>query len=144
MIQITDQPIPTAELLEAAQQPAAGAVVLFLGTTREFTGERQTRQLSYEAYLPLAERELEKLENVARERWPLVDCRLVHRIGEVPLAEASVAIVTSSPHRADAYQANRWLIDQLKETVPIWKRECYADGTTEWVHPVAEHAEEQP
>ncbi|MEM6329404.1 MAG: molybdenum cofactor biosynthesis protein MoaE [Planctomycetota bacterium] len=135
MIQLTDQPIDAAALLAAAQQPAAGAVVLFVGITREFTAGRQTTQLSYEAYAAMAEREMARLEAAARERWPLVECCLVHRTGDVPLAEASVAIAASSPHRADAFEAARWLIDTLKQTVPIWKREHYADGATEWVHP---------
>lgn len=135
MVQLTDKPIDVTPLLTAAQQPAAGAVVLFLGITREFTGDQQTTLLSYEAYGPMAERELQQLEEQARGRWPLVECLIVHRTGVVPLTEASVAIVTSSPHRGDAFEAGRWLIDQLKESVPIWKQEHYADGSTEWVHP---------
>ncbi|MEM8865093.1 MAG: molybdenum cofactor biosynthesis protein MoaE [Planctomycetota bacterium] len=140
MISLTQSPIDTGALLAAAQQPAAGAVVLFLGITREFTDDRQTTQLSYEAHASMAETQLERLEHAARERWPLVECQIVHRLGEVPLAEASVAIVASSPHRADAFEAGRWLIDELKRDVPIWKREHYADGTTEWVHPQSEQS----
>ncbi|MEM6799242.1 MAG: molybdenum cofactor biosynthesis protein MoaE [Planctomycetota bacterium] len=135
MIKITDQPIDTAALLNAAQQPAAGAVVLFVGITREFTDGRQTNELSYEAYAPMAEQEMRRLCEAAKDRWPLVAAGIVHRIGVVPLAEASVAIVASSPHRADAFEAGQWLIDELKRSVPIWKREHYADGATEWVHP---------
>jgi molybdopterin synthase catalytic subunit len=135
MIQLTQEPIDTNALLEAAQQPAAGAVVLFLGITREFTGDRQTIDLDYEAYDKMAESELEKLESTARERWPLTECLIVHRLGRVPLSEASVAIVTSAPHRSEAFAAAEWLIDTLKEKVPIWKRERWADGSTEWVHP---------
>lgn len=135
MIQLTHKPIDATKLLEAAQRPEAGAVVLFLGITREFTGERQTVELDYEAYESMAESELEKLESTARERWPLVECAIVHRIGRVPLAEASVAIVASAPHRRDAFAAAQWLIDTLKERVPIWKRERWADGTTQWIHP---------
>ncbi len=135
MIQLTDNPIDATALLQSAQQPAAGAVVLFLGITRQFTKGRETASLSYEAYREMAVKELERLERQARERWPLVDCRIVHRLGEVPLAEASVAIAVSSPHRGDAFDAGRWLIDTLKETVPIWKQEHWANGDAEWVHP---------
>ena len=135
MIQLTDNPIDATALLQSAQQPAAGAVVLFLGITRQFTKGRETASLSYEAYREMAVKELERLERQARERWPLVDCNIVHRLGEVPLAEASVAIAVSSPHRGDAFDAGRWLIDTLKETVPIWKQEHWADGAAEWVHP---------
>ena len=138
MIQLTHEPIDVNALLAAAQRPEAGAVVLFLGITREFTGSRQTVELDYEAYETMAESELSKLEATARQRWQLVECFIVHRLGAVPLAEASVAIVASAPHRRAAFAAAEWLIDTLKECVPIWKRERWADGTTEWVHPVGQ------
>jgi molybdopterin synthase catalytic subunit len=135
MIELTSNPIDVSRLLAAAQQPAAGAVVLFLGTTRQFTAGRETVELQYEAYLPLAENELARLEREAAGRWPLVQCAIVHRVGVVPLAEVSVAIAVSSAHRDDAYAASRWIIDELKRTAPIWKREQWADGGGEWVHP---------
>ena len=137
MIKLSDQPIDAAALLEQAQQPAAGAVVLFLGVTREFTAGRQTIELSYEAYQDMAAKELAALEAEARRRWPLVECAIVHRLGVVPLAEASVAVAASSPHRDAAFDAARWLIDELKKNVPIWKQERWADGTREWMHPQA-------
>lgn len=135
MIQLTDNPIDTAALLARARHPNAGAVVLFLGTTRELTAGRQTVALDYEAYREMAEQKLAELEAEARRRWPVIECILVHRLGRVPPAEASVAIVVSTPHRRDAFAAGEWLIDTLKRDVPIWKREQWADGTTEWVHP---------
>ncbi len=146
MIQLTHHPIDTAALLDSARHPNAGAVVLFLGTTRELTATRhpadpdagcprQTVALDYEAYREMAECQLAELENEARRRWPLLECMIVHRLGRVPTAEASVAIVVATPHRADAFAAGQWLIDMLKHDVPIWKREQWADGTTEWVHP---------
>jgi molybdopterin synthase catalytic subunit len=135
MIQLTDDVIDAQKLLALVQRPEAGAVVLFLGTTRQFTQGRETAQLTYEAYRNMAIRELERLEAEARRRWQIVECAIVHRLGLVPLAEASVAIAVSSPHRNDAFEAGRWLIDTLKETAPIWKQEHWADGTAEWVHP---------
>jgi molybdopterin synthase catalytic subunit len=135
MIELTCEPIDVTRLLQLAQRPEAGAVVLFVGTTRQFTGDRETMELAYEAYRDMASGELRKLEEEARRRWPLVACAIVHRLGVVPLAEASVAIAVSSPHRDDAFEASRWLIDTLKESVPIWKQERWADGKTEWVHP---------
>jgi molybdopterin synthase catalytic subunit len=135
MIQLTDNPIDTAALLARARHLNAGAVVLFLGTTRELTAGRQTVALDYEAYREMAEQKLAELEAEARRRWPVIECILVHRLGRVPPAEASVAIVVSTPHRRDAFAAGEWLIDTLKRDVPIWKREQWADGTTEWVHP---------
>ena len=135
MVKLTREPIDTGALLAAASQPEAGAVVLFLGTTREITAGRKTVSLDYEAYDEMAEKQLVGLEAEARRRWPLVECQIVHRLGQVPLAEASVAIVVSTPHRADAFAAGQWLIDTLKRDVPIWKQEHWADGTSEWVHP---------
>ena len=135
MIQLTDQPIDTADLVDQARHPEAGAVVLFLGTTREFTAGRQTVALDYEAYREMAEKQLAVLESEARRRWKVIECIIVHRLGRVPPTEASVAIAVSTPHRGDAFAAGQWLIDSLKRDVPIWKREQWADGTTEWVHP---------
>jgi molybdopterin synthase catalytic subunit len=135
MIELTTEPIDAARLLAQATSPQAGAVILFLGTTRELTAGRRTVTLDYEAYDAMAEQKLAELEAEARRRWPIVECLIVHRIGRVPLAEASVAIVVSTPHRADAFAAGQWLIDTLKQDVPIWKREAWADGTTEWIHP---------
>jgi molybdopterin synthase catalytic subunit len=145
MISLTNQSIDTAELISRARHAEAGAVVLFLGTTRELTAGRQTVALSYEAYGEMAERRLAELEAEARRRWPVIECNIVHRLGTVPPTEASVAIAVSTPHRADAFAAGQWLIDSLKADVPIWKREQWADGTSEWVHPgvTSEHKQHE-
>jgi len=135
MIQLTTEIIDTTKLVDSARHPKAGAIVLFLGTTRELTAGRQTVCLSYEAYEEMAQRRLCELEAEARRRWPVIECMIVHRLGEVPPTESSVAIAVSTPHRADAFAAGQWLIDSLKADVPIWKREQWSDGTTEWVHP---------
>ena len=135
MVELTREAIDTGALLAKASRPEAGAIVLFLGTTRETTAGRRTATLDYEAYDEMAEKQLAELEIEARGRWPLVECLIVHRLGRVPLAEASVAIVVSTPHRAEAFAAGQWLIDSLKRDVPIWKQEHWADGTSEWVHP---------
>jgi molybdopterin synthase catalytic subunit len=135
MVRLTTSPIKEQTLIEQVRSAQAGAVVLFLGTTREITGDRRTASLDYEAYAPMAERKLTELEAEARGRWPIVDCAIVHRTGNVPLGETSVAIAVSTPHRRDAFEAGQWLIDRVKESIPIWKREQFADGTTEWIHP---------
>jgi molybdopterin synthase catalytic subunit len=135
MIQLTDQTIDTSALLERVNSPRAGAVVLFLGTVRELTAGRQTSSLDYECYPQMAEKKLAELEGEARRRWPLVECAIVHRLGHMEPGEASVAVAVSTPHRQDAFEAGKWLIDTLKEAVPIWKKENWADGTTQWVHP---------
>jgi len=135
MVDLTHDPIDTAALLAGVSSRRAGAVVLFLGTTREVTGDRVTASLDYESYDAMARKKLEELEQTARERWPLLECAMVHRLGHVPIAEASIAIAVSTPHRGDAFEAGKWLIDTVKETVPIWKKENWADGSSEWVHP---------
>ena len=135
MVDLTNGTISVDTLLAQVQSRTAGAVVLFLGTTREFTGTRQTVALLYEGYEEMARAKLAELEEEACRRWPLTGCSIVHRLGQVLPGEASVAVVVSSPHRQDAFEAGKWLIDSLKEVVPIWKRETWADGTRQWVHP---------
>jgi molybdopterin synthase catalytic subunit len=135
MIQITSDPIDPSAVLQRVASNRAGAVVLFLGTTREFTEDRQTESLDYECYDGMAERKMSELESEARSRWPLIGCATVHRVGRLGLGEPSVAIAVSSPHRQAAFEAGNWLIDTLKQVVPIWKKENWTDGTSQWVHP---------
>jgi molybdopterin synthase catalytic subunit len=135
MIEITSGPIDHAALTERVRSPLAGAVCTFLGTVRELTGDRHTRLLSYEAYPEMAQKKLAELETEARRRWPVVELALVHRLGDLDLGEVSVAVAVSCPHRHQAFEACQWLIDTLKEVVPIWKKEVWADGSEEWVHP---------
>jgi molybdopterin synthase catalytic subunit len=109
--------------------------VLFLGTVRELTDGRATIALDYEAYPGMAEKKLAEIEAETRARWPVVDMALVHRLGRMELGEVSVAVVVGCPHRGDAFEACRHAMDRIKAVVPIWKKENWADGTTEWVHP---------
>jgi molybdopterin synthase catalytic subunit len=135
MIELTHNPIDTNSLLSAVSDPRAGAIVLFVGVTREFTGDRQTQYLDYECYPEMAQSKLEELVAQACSRWNVCKIAVVHRLGKVDLEEASVAIAVSSPHRKLAFECGQWLIDTLKKVVPIWKCENWADGSTEWVHP---------
>ena len=135
MVELTREPIDTERVLAQVASPLAGAVTLFLGTTREVTSDRRTASLDYDAYPSMAESKLTELESEARRRWPLTGCAIVHRLGHLEIGEASVAIAVSSPHRRDAFDAGQWLIDTLKQVVPIWKKENWADGSSEWVHP---------
>lgn len=135
MVEITEGPIDFAAVTESVRSDLAGAVCLFLGTVREMTGERRTSSLEYEAYPVMARKKLEELEAEARRRWPILEAALVHRVGHLDLGEVSVAVAVSTPHRGQSFEACRWLIDTLKEVVPIWKKEVWADGTEEWVHP---------
>lgn len=135
MVELTNKPIDSAAVLAQVSSPHAGAVVLFVGTTRQFTHGRETASLDYECYPEMAQRKLVELEAEARRRWSIVECVIVHRVGHLELGEASVAVAVSTPHRRDAFEAGQWLIDTLKEVVPIWKKENWADGSTDWVHP---------
>ncbi len=135
MIELTETVIDTSAVLQAVADHRAGAVVLFLGTTREFTQGRQTRSLEYECYPEMARLILADLVAEAHTKWPITKSAVVHRYGHVDLGETSVAVAVSSPHRAAAFAAGQWLIDRLKQVVPIWKKEYWADGTSEWLHP---------
>lgn len=135
MIEITTGPIDHAAVTNAVRSNLAGAVCLFLGTAREITGDKRTTALEYEAYTGMAERKLAELESAARGRWPIIDLAIVHRVGPLALGEISVAIAVSCPHRHAAFEACEWLMDTIKTDVPIWKKEQWADGTEEWVHP---------
>jgi molybdopterin synthase catalytic subunit len=120
--------------------PRAGGIDIFLGTTRQETAPDggQLIALDYEAYEEMAIDQLRKLARRAREKWPIVKLAIFHRTGRVGLGEPSVIIAVSTPHRADAFEACRFLIDQLKVDVAIWKKEVWSDGTGTWVHPEEE------
>lgn len=136
MIEITQDPIPIAKLLELSLDESCGATVAFVGTTRRWTDGRETAYLEYQAYTEMALAKMEELSREAHARWPIEKLCLVHRIGIVEIKEPSVAVVVSTPHRAEAFEAGRWLIDELKKRVPIWKKEWFAAQAPQWVHPV--------
>jgi molybdopterin synthase catalytic subunit len=135
MIEITPDPIDYPAIIELVRSNQAGAICSFLGTVREMTGERRTLALDYEAYPVMAAKMLEELEAEARSRWPILKLALVHRTGRLELGEISVLIAVSCPHRNEAFEACRWLIDTLKEVVPIWKKDVGPDDSEEWVEP---------
>lgn len=135
-IDLTEAPLRPDEALSFVSSEVAGGTCLFIGSTRSETGGRRTVSLSYEAHESMARSEMQRLAERALEEWPVHRVSIAHRLGAVNAGEASVIIAVSSPHRAEAFAAARALIDRLKETVPIWKRETFADGTTEWVDPL--------
>lgn len=145
MITLTNNPIDYQALTESVRSPQSGAVVLFLGTVREMTGDRRTVALDYEAYPKMAELKLAELADSAQNRWPIDRLGIVHRLGHLELGEISIAVAVSCPHRKQAFEAGQFLIDELKVSVPIWKQENWDDGTREWVHPgVSEASESAP
>ncbi len=135
MIRLTHEAIDSCALVESVRSTASGAVVLFLGTVREFTDGRRTVALDYDAYVPMAQSKIAELEAAARKRWPLDNVAIVHRIGRLALGDVSVAVAVGAPHRNEAFEAARFLIDEIKATVPIWKKENWSDGSAAWVHP---------
>lgn len=135
MIHLTNEPIRTDDVLASVQDNNAGAAVLFVGTTREFTAGRQTLSLDYECYPQMAEKTLRDLAAQASSQWPITRVSIVHRLGHLGLGEASIAVAVSTAHRQDAFESAQWIMDQLKKVVPIWKKENWADGTSDWVHP---------
>ncbi len=131
---LTASPIDVASLLLEARA-SDGALCLFVGVVRNENQGRPTTGIRYEAYGPMAEAELARiLDDLARE-YPRVRFALRHRVGELSVGDASVGIVATSPHRAEAFAACRAAIDRIKTTVPIWKKEFHSDGSSEWVDP---------
>lgn len=132
-ILLTAKPLAVDAVAAFLRDERAGAINLFLGTTRQWTRGMETLHLEYEAYEGMAVEEMQRIAREAVKRWPVEKIALHHRTGVVGVAESSVLIGVSTPHRADSFDATRFLIDSLKETVPIWKCERYASGEVEWV-----------
>ena len=128
LIQIVDAPIDAEAIVAAIKAGSDGAVCVFDGIVRDNTRGRQTLHLDYEAYRDMALAQMNKLAKEAVETFGVRDIALVHRLGRLTIGETSVLIVVASAHRAAAFDACRWLIDTLKKTVPIWKKETFADG----------------
>lgn len=130
-VALFDGPLPVDDATRWATTPASGAVVAFSGVVRDHSdGRPGVTGLTYEAYEEVATRRLGDVADATRARWPVVErLALLHRLGDLALSEPSVLVVASAPHRAEAFDAARFAIDTLKETVPIWKREHWAGGS---------------
>jgi molybdopterin synthase catalytic subunit len=131
-LELVDQAIEVSAVLRRVQHPHAGAVVLFLGTVRDHDRGQRVKFLEYEAYHPMALKEMRRVSDEARQRWPLLAVAIVHRLGHLEVGETSIAIAVSAAHRKDAFEAGRFAIDTLKHTVPIWKKEVW-DGGERWL-----------
>ena len=130
--QVVAEPLSLDRLLEAVSGSACGGIVTFTGVVRDHSRGEAIDHLEYEAYEPMARAEMEKIMDQARERWPEVRLAMSHRIGRLEIGDAAVMIVAAAPHRAQAFEACRFAIDTLKETVPIWKKE-FAESGAYWV-----------
>ena len=135
MIELTHEPLDPRTVEDAVARAEAGAICTFHGVVRNSNLGREVSYLDYEAFAEMAVPAMERIAGVVGERWPGARAALVHRTGRVEIGEASVIISVSSPHRAEAFEACRWAIDTLKTSVPIWKKEVWADGE-EWVEGV--------
>ena len=131
-VKITDSPLSIDEVTRAVRSPGAGGVVVFLGLVRDNDGGRDVVQLDYSAH-PDAEAQMRGVAESVAARFPATAVAAVHRVGELAVGDVAVIVAAACPHRAEAFAAGRALIDELKETVPIWKHQIFADGSDEWV-----------
>ncbi len=132
MFRVTRKGIDLLILVRSVTDPQAGAIVTFIGSTRNHNEGRQVTSLEYDGYEPMAEKELARIGREAQEKWSICKIAIVHRIGAVPISEPSVMIAVSAAHRDDAYRASRFAIDEIKKTVPIWKKEFFEGGEV-WI-----------
>lgn len=132
LVQITSDPIIQDDIIKFVSDPTAGAITLFIGTTRNHFEGKKVVELKYEAYVSMAEKQLLKLCVTVREKWCICKMAVIHRIGTVPVGDASVVVAVSSEHRHDSLSAVSYTIDSIKSTATIWKKEVYEDGDEQW------------
>jgi molybdopterin synthase catalytic subunit len=131
-VEIRDTPLSVDEVTRAVQSPGAGGVVVFLGLVRDNDGGRDVVRLDYSAH-PDAEQRMRDVAESVASRFPTTAVAAVHRVGELAVGDVAVIVAAACPHRAEAFEAGRALIDELKATVPIWKHQIFVDGSDEWV-----------
>ena len=132
MIAITNDELDVRQVVSHVQHPGAGAIATFVGTTRDNTAGRRVLFLDYEAYRPMADRQLQRVADEMRERWKLTGVAIYHRLGKLEIGEASLVVAVSSAHRKEAFEACQYSIDRIKQIVPIWKKEFFEGGEV-WV-----------
>ncbi|MDX8364484.1 molybdenum cofactor biosynthesis protein MoaE [Cytobacillus sp. IB215665] len=129
---VTEDPIRVQELIDKVVRREAGAVTTFIGTVREFTKGKRTLFLQYESYVTMAEKKLAQIGEEITEKWPDATVAITHRIGRLEISDIAVVIAVSTPHRKDAYEANEYAIERIKQIVPIWKKEHWENGE-KWI-----------
>jgi molybdopterin synthase catalytic subunit len=132
MIYITSEPLNPQEITDLVRKDCNGAVVTFLGTTRDFSEGRNVLYLEYEAYQPMAENMLHQIAQEVRERWAIEDMSIAHRVGKLGIGEISLVVALASPHRKEAFEAAQYAMDRIKTVVPIWKKEVFRGGEV-WI-----------
>jgi molybdopterin synthase catalytic subunit len=143
LFQITEEPLDPAPLVALVSAPEMGAVVTFAGIVRNNFGGRSTAYLEYEAFEPMAAAVLAQLAAEARAQWNTGAIAIHHRIGRLEIGETAVLIVVAAPHRHEAFEAAEQIMDRIKQVAPIWKREVWADGASEWVGDEVERKAQQ-
>jgi molybdopterin synthase catalytic subunit len=135
-IEITHNPINVPAIIKAAESDDAGGLNVFIGTVRSMTSGKRVVRLEYEAYEPMAKKEIEKIVESAKKKWGIKSWAVSHRVGTLAIGEVAVVVAISTAHRKESFEACQFIIDSLKQTVPIWKKEIFEDGQ-EWVsaHP---------
>ena len=133
---LTDRLIDAAALLASVSSSGHGGTVLFLGTVRRSAEDGDVAGIEYSAYPEMAEAEFDRIVAEVRERWPAARVAVRHRTGFTPVGEASIGVAVACPHRAEAYEASRYIVEATKKRVPIWKQERLASGASRWVKPV--------
>lgn len=129
---ITNEPIQIEDCIDKVVRNEAGAISTFIGIAREFTDGKRTLFLEYDAYVPMAEKQLARIGDEIKQQWPEAEVAIAHRIGRLDISDIAVAIAVSTPHRDAAFKASRYAIERIKEIVPIWKKEHWEDGTA-WI-----------
>jgi molybdopterin synthase catalytic subunit len=132
MIQITHDALDPEAITASVQRDSNGAVVTFLGATRDSTGDRRVLYLEYEAYRPMADRQLARIAAEIREKWDIEDVAIAHRLGRLEIGDISLVVAVASPHRKETFEACAYSIDRIKQIVPIWKKEFFEGGEV-WV-----------
>jgi molybdopterin synthase catalytic subunit len=132
LFELINEPIPVQQIIDKVVDRNAGAITTFIGTVRELTYGKKTLYLEYESYIPMAERKLEQIGDEINLKWKDAKVAITHRIGRLDITDIAVVIAVSTPHRKDAYEANEYAIERIKEIVPIWKKEHWEDGE-KWI-----------
>jgi molybdopterin synthase catalytic subunit len=132
LLAIRDEPLSVDEVWQAIADQRAGGSVLFVGTVRDHDSGKDVDRLGYTAH-PTAEQRMREVAGSVAERWPVTAVAAVHRVGDLALGDLAVVVAVACPHRGEAFEAARALIDELKATVPIWKQQIFSDGSEEWV-----------
>ncbi len=132
MITISDKPLDIQAVIEAVQTESAGAMNVFIGTVRNQTAQKNVVGLDYEAFEAMAIKKMQEIADEAKAKFPVLSVAIAHRVGKLKLGEVAVVIAVATPHRAESFAACKFIIDTLKEVVPIWKKEIFEDGEV-WV-----------